>query len=247
MERKKYIIILFLLLAKTGVSQIHSNKTTIYNAYISGDMNRWHNAIIEMENQLNKSDAFLMELINYEYGYIAWCIGNDKKGKARTYLNLAKSNLTLLENKSYEMAWVYSYHSAFYGYEIGLNVFKAPFIGLKSINNAQIAMEIDPANPFGYIQYGNIQNYMPAAFGGSKTEAIEYYLKALRLMESEDYDITNDWNYLSLMITIGEAYSHIEDYQKASEFYKKILQIEPGFMWVKNTLYPETLKKINEQ
>jgi hypothetical protein len=37
----------------------------------------------------------------------------------------------------------------------------------------------------------------------------------------------------------------MKEYQKAAVFCQKALEAEPEFEWVKNTLYPQTLKKIN--
>jgi len=98
--------------------------------------------------------------------------------------------------------------------------------------------------PFGHVQYGIAYFYMPAMFGGSKTVAIEHFLDALKLMEANQEALSNDWNYLNLLTLIGQSYQEIKEYDKAKLFYQKALDKEPNFLWVKNELMPELLKKM---
>lgn len=243
MERKKYLTLTILLLF--GFLSIYaSNKTEIYKAYISNDMNRWKKTIDEMDQQKSKSNDFRLELLNYQYGYIAWCIGNKKTEIAETYIELGEKNIQELEKTNGYTSLVNSYKSAFYGYKIGLNKLKAPFIGPKSVECAKLAMKQDTSNPYGYIQYANSQFYMPAVFGGSKKLALDYYLKAKNLIERNHKETIEDWNYLSLLSMISKTYTELKDFKQAKTYYEKILKIEPDFLWVKNELYPDLLKKI---
>ena len=106
-------------------------------------------------------------------------------------------------------------------------------------------MEQDDKNPMGFIQYGNAQFYMPPIFGGSKKEALEYFLKALNLMEQDKSKLANDWNYLSLLALIGRSYEETEQFDKAEFYYNKSLKAEPNFLWVIDELYPQLIKKMN--
>lgn len=242
MERKNYILITFFLF----LSALRLNadyRSDVYNAFISNDMGRWKNTIDLMNLEKNKSNEFILELINFQYGYIGWCLGNDREKEAEGYMTLAEKNIKILESASFNPSYTNSYRSAFYGFRIGLNVIKAPFYGPKSIHYAEMAIEGDASNPFGYIQYANCQYYMPEAFGGSKKKAIEYYIKALRLMESKVEAIAGDWNYLNLLTIIGKAYRESGDNTTAKVYYEKALAAEPGFMWIKDELYPEIIKQ----
>ena len=223
------------------------NKLSIYNAYISNKMNEWKTIIDKMQGQQTKSDEFLLELINYQYVYIGWCLGNNEKKQAGNYLKLAESNLGSLEKSSLYPSYVDAYKSAFYGYSIGLNKLKATFLGPKSINAAKQSMKENPDNPYGFIQYANAQFYMPPVFGGSKSEALEYYKRAQSIMEKDKSQLKNDWNYLSLLSNMAQAYTEIKEYDKAEEYFKHILSIEPNFLWVKNELYPNFIKKRNDE
>ncbi len=243
MERKKCFAVVVMLLAFSFYTLWAQHKQTIYNAYISNNMSKWKATIDEMEAQQKKPDEFLLELLNYQYGYIAWCLGNNEKKQAKTYLKLAESNLENLEKKALYPSYVNAYKSAFYGYNIGLNKMKAPFLGPKSINAAKQSMEENSANPYGFIQYANAQFYMPPIFGGSKKEALKYYLQAQNIMEEDTIELHKNWNYLSLLTNMAEAYTEIKEYENAEKYYKQILKIEPNFLWVKDELYPNFIKE----
>lgn len=239
-ERKIYSIIfciLFLLSAKI----FGNDKTEIYNAYIRNDMVAWKKIIDRMQNQERKNNEVLLSLVNYQYGYIGWCIGNEREKEAETYITLARNNLAVLERNNFNLSTVYSYFSALYGYEIGLSIIRAPFIGPKSVKYAENALKLDRGNPFVYLQLGNIEYYMPSVFGGSVNEAIRYFLQAKALMENNRELILNDWNYLHLLTLIVQAYTDIEDYRSAKAYCEIILKIEPRFLWIKDELYPQVM------
>lgn len=241
MERKKYFITIFILLA--AIQTMAYNKTAIYNAYISGDMAAWKKMMDQMQQQPTKTTEFLAELVNYQYGYIGWCIGNNKEDEAKHYLDLAEKNLEILQRRNYSPSEINAYESAFYGFKIGLSTWKAPILGPKSVKHAELAIKQDADDPMGYIMYGSSQYHMPAVFGGSKEEAIRYFEKAQHLMEQDSAQIKQNWNYLDLLTKIAQSYDEIKNYPIAKAYFEKIIQIEPDFLWVKNELYPKFLKE----
>ncbi len=247
MERTKRIIIITLLLAVSFFKLSAQYKHDAYNAYINSNMDAWKMLIDEVERKDDKSDSLLLELINYQYGYIGYCIGESDKNQAKSYLELAENNLEKLEKSALNPSYVHAYKSAFHGFAIGLNKLKAPFLGPKSINEAKKSMELNPSNPLGYIQYGNAQFYMPPIFGGSKTEAIKYYKQAQAIMEKDSTMVKHDWNYLNLLVNMAESYTEMEEYDKADAYYQLILKVEPNFLWVKNELYPTFIKNRNNE
>jgi len=245
MERSKCL--LTILLSVFIFQSVQANyKSDIYSAYITGDMGKWKNIIDKMNQHQPKTIDFLLELMNYQYGYIGWSMGNQKKKEAENYLRLAEENLKILEKANYNLSFVNSYKSAFLGFHIGLNKYKAPVLGIKSLECAKIAMVQDSKNPFGYIQYGNCLFYMPSLFGGSKEEALIYFKKAEQLMQLNGNSLKNDWNYLSVLTLIGQSYIKIKNYKLAKVYFDKVLKAEPRFTWVKNEIYPELLKMIKE-
>lgn len=247
MERTKRIVIIILLLVVSFFKLSAQYKQDIYNAYINSNMDAWKMLIDALEQQDNKSDALVLELINYQYGYIGFCIENDDKKRAKSYLKLAENNLERLEKSSFNPSSIHAYKSAFYGFSIGLNKLKAPFLGPKSVNEAEKSMEQNPTNPLGFIQYANAQFYMPPVFGGSKTEAVKYYKQAQTIMENNSTMVKHDWNYLNLLVNIAKSYTEMKEYDKADAYYQLILKVEPDFLVVKNELYPTFIKNRNNE
>jgi tetratricopeptide (TPR) repeat protein len=244
MERTKYRLILILLLLQ-GFLQIKAGfRSEIYYAYIHNRMDIWKDAIDRLNSVEAKTDELILELVNYQYGYIGYCIGYKKRDDAKKYLELAERNIKVLAENKFSPSLINAYKCAFYGFRIGLNKLSAPINGLKSIEHARSALALDKENYFAYIQYGNIQFYMPAAFGGSKKEGIEYFLKAKEILEKNPRDLTENWNYLSLLLIIGHSYSYINELNSAKSMYEDILRLEPDFLFVKNELYPRLLKKM---
>lgn len=245
MERTIGLILLFLMINYCVWAQ-NDHRINIYEAFISGNMENWKKVIDSMEQQDDKSNELILELVNFQIGYIGWCIGQEKKDEAKNYIKLATNHLNNLEKDKYKISYVKSYEGAIDGLRIGLNVMLAPFIGPGILDKAKLAVLLNPKNPNAYILIANSKYYMWAFMGGSKEKALKYYHKAESIMESENL-VLNNWNYLSLLTMIAHAYVETQDYIKADEYYKKILTVEPNYNWVKNELYPELLKKINNE
>jgi tetratricopeptide (TPR) repeat protein len=243
MERTKYRLI-FILFIFLSAEMKASFRSEIYYAYINNKMELWKNVIDRMDAVQNKSHSMLLELVNYQYGYIGYCIGYDKKDEAKKYLDLAIKNIQHLEKEKYHLSTITAYKSAVYSYKLSINNILAPVLGIKSIESARSAVELDKENYFGHVQLGNIQFYIPSSFGGSKKAALEHFLKAKELIEKNPEDVHEDWNYLSLLLIIGQSYYYLKDYASAKNVYEDILRLEPGFIYVKNKLYPGLTKKM---
>lgn len=236
-------VLLMLMLTPNRVSA--DNRSDIYNAYVINRMDQWKEVIDRMESTDQKSNVFLLELVNYQYGYIGYCLGFDKKSEARKYLAMAEINTSTLEKSGYRLPVLNAYRSALYAFRITLNPISAPFNGPKSLDHARKAVE-EPDNYFGNIQMGNAYFYMPSAFGGSKQKAFEFYSRARNIMEKDPSLTRGNWNYLSLLVTIAQSHSYLGEFDSAKSEYENILKIEPGFLYVKNDLYPKLLSRMRQ-
>ena len=242
MEKKVLFFICVLII--NSLSIFAGNRETIYEAYIHNRMSEWKILTDQMNSLTVKSDELLLELVNFQYGYIGWCMESNRKEEAQSYLKLAENILKTLENDKYHPSLVLAYKSAFYGFRIGLNKFSAPFNGPKSTACANQAVQLDQENSLAYIQLGNGKLHAPALMGGSKTEAIVYFLKAKTLMEKNKDQLHGDWNYINLLVTLATAYQLNDDDTNSKKIYEEILKFEPEFLLVKDKLYPELLKKM---
>jgi hypothetical protein len=96
MERAKHIIMCVVLTFYfTNLKADYAS--AVYRSYINNNMTQWRKVIDEMSEVKGKSNEFLMELINYQYGYIAWCIGEGYRELAEKYLSEAENNLQEIE------------------------------------------------------------------------------------------------------------------------------------------------------
>ena len=228
----------FLPQTSTENSRTHF-KQQIYQAYISGKMEGWKTAIDNMENQKKNKPEFILELINYQYGYVAWCLGNEKKNNAKHYLSLLEENLERLKNTAGEKAEYHAYTAAVYGFKIGLSLWRAPFFGPKSMDHGEQALDADSQSFQANMEMGNIWNHMPAVFGGSDEKALNYYSKALEIMKNKPDEIReNNWMYLNLLTLVGQMQQEMGNTDSARKYFEQALQIEPGFVWVKEELLP---------
>ncbi len=221
---------------------------SLFQAYIKSDMKQWKRVIDQMQaHSFNQNQVeFTAELVNYQYGYVAWHIGNDLEDEAEKYLDLAIENLEWLEENNFDEASTLAYWAAFYGFRIGINTWYVTLYGYKCNSSAEKAVEIDSANPFCHIQMANLRYYQPPILGGSLQEAIDYYLKAESIYLTRPIkDRNRDWIYLNLLATIASFYTEFKDYPKAKVYYEKLLNIQPNYDWVKLKMLPDLIEKMN--
>ncbi len=234
------LVLIFLCVALALAGYKHD----IYEAFINKDMASWKIAMDKMEASASLTQAQVLELINYQYGYIGWCLGADKNQEAKKYLDKAEAAALLLIKKQYKESQAHAYLAAFYGFRVSLSILKAPTMGPKCLEQVELALSKDKQNPFAYLQRGNALYYRPTLFGGSKEKAIPYFLKAEQLMVA--HDVKEDWNYLNVLALIGLGYLETGQPKKADQYFKKALALEPRFSWVKDELVPK-LRKLERQ
>jgi len=243
MERQKYpwlltlgfLFSIFLLNAQPGQNQ------RIYEAYITGDMEQWQEEMNRIERLEPETLPEMLELAEYYYGYTAWLIGNEQEKEAKSYIKKAESLLKKVMAHWQDNATAHALAGAFSGYRIGLSKFKALFLGPKSMKHINRSLELDPENIQGLIEKGNTLKYMPAMFGGNKGKAAEFYERAIWNME-ESKQAKNNWLYLNQLVVLAQIKTEIGNTNEAGNTYQKILQAEPGFLWVRDELYPAFLK-----
>jgi tetratricopeptide (TPR) repeat protein len=218
-------------------------KELVYQAFISDRMDDWDRLILDLKRRKTElGDDQLLELVNFYYGYVGWAIGQGMNRKAKDYIREADHLIDELAERNPRMPELYAYRGAFLGFRIGLNRLKAVVLGPESMKNINRAVELGPDRPQGWIEKGNALFYMPKMFGGSKEKALKAYLKAIRLMEQDPAMISRNWMYLNVLMILGQSYEKTGQWELAKSSYEKVLQVEPGFTYIRDEVYPSFLE-----
>ena len=236
--------IIYLVVALLAMNVCVYGQTTfgsrIYKASVMGNMQEWKTVLSEFAApQSIKEKNTLVELINYQYGYIALCLSSKKKEEAEQYLNSADNNLKLYISRYGEDAPSNAYSAAFTAFRIALNPAKAPFLASKCVKLVHKAVALDAECVQAWIDNGNVYNHMPAIMGGSKEKALKAYQTAFNLMQLKKTYQGQSWQYPLIHATIGKVYAETGQYKQAQLTYRAVLAYEPNYAWVKTYLKPK--------
>ena len=191
----------------------------------------------------NPDLEMLYDLIEAEYGYTAYCISVKRRKEAREVLDRAMEHIHLFMELEVDNPRIYSLQGAFFGFRF----FLEPFRALQNRNHAleanQKAIDLGPDEPQAWMGKANIDFYTPAFLGGSKRRAVLLYEKAVRLYESSPERIQQNWVYLNCLAGLGMAYEKTGQIKGAGAVYRKLLKLEPSFLWVRDDLYPQFQEK----
>jgi tetratricopeptide (TPR) repeat protein len=247
MERKKYILIvlIMLLLGASANGQSKYDKS-IYDCYIKGDMAGWQQIIKlaekdianEKPGQYNYKSPLKVSLINYYYGVSGWLISQKDNKLVMEYIQKGENLIEKILDKEPKNSTFLAYKAAFKGFRIGVSNFKAIYLGIQSLNLAKKAYALDPDNVRVLIEMGNVLYYSPSFVGGDKIKGLRNYERAVALLEQNGFHL-NNWQYLSLLTSITNAYYEMGNKRKAQEIYTKTTTAEPDFLWIRQNLGPK--------
>jgi len=234
----KYNILLLTLLISPIFAATAQKKDLAYyqcaffESYRAGNMTPWPGLIDEMAKAKSADLTWQTEILKAMYGLVGYEFGLHDKEVARKYVNNADLYLDDLLEKYPNNAQLHSLAGAFYGYKIALAFYKAPFLGPKSMYHMDKAIELDPAEPMGYIEKGNSLQYRPAVFGGDKIEALKFYRKALELIEAKN-DSKCDWQQMLLRAFILKNLYETNQTAEAEVFLAAMQKDYGSMVWIK--------------
>lgn len=242
---KYLLVVMFFLpgfLASAQKKDLAYYQCAFFESYRKGDMSPWPGLIAEMEKVKPADLQWQTEMVKAMYGYVGYLLGQKKKDLARPYIEKADVFLERLLKVNPQNARLHSLYGAFYGYKISLAVYKAPFLGPKSLSHIDKSIELDPKEPMGYIEKGNSLMYRPAAFGGDKKQALVLYRKALALQESGNSTKCN-WQQLLLRAFILKGLLETDQIAEARTF-KAAMEKDYGKMdWIEQFVGAEFMEK----
>ncbi len=216
----------------------------IYRAYISEEMDLWREAmdILEKEHLRSGDINVLYELMLARYGYIGYSLGTGDETVAGEQIAIAEEQIGELSGHREFESSANAIQAALFAYRIAMAPWRALFWGRRSMNLINDAIGNDPGNPHGWIEHGNAMFYAPRSLGGSKYEAIKSYTKAIMLMEADMKDV-HRWLYLNTLVGLAKSYRDTGNRAMALTTYRKALEFEPDFTWVRDRLLPELLNE----
>jgi len=238
-----YLVVLLatsLFTPSEAVSQsIADFRSRVYNSYVAGRMNDWKTTLGEMEQAYERSgsDEMLYELLMAQYGYIGFCLKEEKKKEASILLDKARYNLEILKRQDPGNAEYLALEGAFLGYEMGLHKLKAMVLGPRAKDKIDEAVERDPGLIRTLLEKANQLYFSPKIVGGDIDEAIEYYKKAIKKIESQPLHLKQNWVYVNSLLVLAQAYEKKGNSAYACAIYEKIMEYDPGIKWVRNDLY----------
>ena len=227
------VFVLFTFMAASAQKKdLSYYRCAFFESYRAGNMASWPGLIAEMENAKSVDLAWQTEMVKAMYGMVGYEIGAKNKDLARVYVDKADINLDKLLDKYPKNARIHSISGALYGYKISLAPYKAPLLGPKSMYHIDQAIELDPAEPMGYIEKGNSLMYRPAVFGGDKKEALTFYRKALKLMDAQNSQPC-DWQKMLLRAFILKALYETNQTAEANAFLENMKKDYGSMDWIK--------------
>lgn len=222
--------------AQSGVEGLQNR---IYAAYVSGDMVSWERTVKDMESLYSRqsTNSLLYDILLAQYGLIGYYLGTDQKSKASACLKSAEDNLKRLSQVRAYANTSRVFESAFLAFRISLQPLRAVQLGPRSYRLIDQAIEADPNYSRAWIEKANAAFYTPSMFGGNKVGSIEYYQKAIRLLENSMPN-NHRWLYLSTLLALANAYAETGDLPNAIRTTEKALAFEPAFVWARDEVLP---------
>ena len=215
----------------------------MYKAYLDNKIATWG---IELKKytasqQLSADDK--LEISNYLYGYIAFLLIDieNNKSEINKWIDLWDEYLDEIEKAKGKRADVFAYRSANNAYKAKVRTGGVMIYGARSLNDLNRAMNCDANNIVAIELKGNTKFYMPSLVGGDKKEAIEWFEKALKIIDANPTPLYR-WNRCAITLCMAQSYEKIGDKQKAIEICKKELLREPNFTYLRDVYLPSLQK-----
>ena len=249
-DMKRCLLVSLLLLLTSflvGQNQLGVQaRALIYNGYIYNQSSNWNKGLSNFKAAFSKDNKDMKLLYEYalaEYGMIGYCLASKSCKDIDNRIEEAIKHVKQILDQDEDNSPAQALMGGLLAMKIGQSPAKAIFIGPKSSSFIDDAVESDPNNPSAWVEMGNMRFHAPSLFGGDMKEAIECFKKAIELFERTPSRKKTSWLYLHAYAWLGKAYEELEEYDKAKSTYRRILEIEPRFQWVKQELVPQLAAK----
>ncbi|HBZ34184.1 MAG TPA: hypothetical protein DEO38_03680 [Bacteroidales bacterium] len=211
----------------------------LYNDYLTGKMVLWGEYLAANDNNGNVNDEELQRLVNYDYGYIAWLIDEQRRDDAQHRLAIFQRRVEMLKQiEDIDMADVYVYQAAVAAFNWMLNKIKLNY-AKKAIDYTDKAIKENSSNPRALSLLGNAQFNNP--FGSNK-DAVKTLLRAIEMFQRYGED-KHSWGYTATRLSLVQCYEKLGQKDKAIQYAKQILTDSPEFIYLRDVYLPKLMKK----
>lgn len=238
---KKMLIVLLLLALVSGLygQRASSYNQRLYSAYVNDEMHLWAGIIQQMSGEYERTSdrALLYDLCFAYYGYIGYLLSEEEDKEARQQLDLAMDLTDELYAVLDGRNDVLALQGAMLGYRIVISKFTSMFSGPKARRYITTAYESSNSCFNCNVEMGNMLFYTPKFLGGSQTEAVQYYEKAVEILETSPLKKDRNWMYMNTILQLANAYKETGRPELACPLYRQLLEYEPAADWIRKDLY----------
>lgn len=192
-------------------------------------------------------DSALHDVIMVQYAYISFCIAEEYKKEGKELLTSAYENLEKMKTDYWGEADYLALKASLAALELNLYPQKMMKLVPLAIELTDKAYETDSNNYMALACKANMLNFTPRMFGGSPTDAIPLYKKIITLYETNQEDPTNNWRYVSTLVTLAGTYENLNMYKEACEIYEQIIKFDNNINWINTNLYPNCKANLLKQ
>jgi tetratricopeptide (TPR) repeat protein len=246
------ILVLFIALAiypQSVIEFLQEGKKLVHEGTVTFDDYKLIQArgLFERAFDADEESYFAQYYLAYtDYRLAIYYMQNKNISQFKSYNKSATNELKSLLDKDENNAEVISLLASVYGIQISVDPGLGPTLGSQNVALTSQALGIAPNNPRVLLQAGISKLNTPEFYGGSKTKALEYYKKSVKVFETSGGGITNiEWGYLDALAWLGKTYTQLKEYSSAVDVYNKALEVAPEYAWVKKILLPAAEGKLD--
>jgi tetratricopeptide (TPR) repeat protein len=171
--------------------------------------------------------------------YISHTFHSDRK-KQEQYIDKGIEHLELCVKLEKEFSEAYIMLAGLYGLKIRFAQSQAISLSSKISSAFKRAEKLEPDNPRLYLISGRSDFYTPEIFGGGYKKAKEKLKKSLLLFSQYKIkkEVYPNWGHEDAYSYLGQIAVKEEQYEQASNYYAKALEIDSSNAYVKFVLIP---------
>ena len=182
----------------SGLCRAQYSNHQLYQAYLDQNVTIW-GEYIASANWDSLTVEEKKQLLNYEYGYAAVVLGQDRE-QAKILLQRYEQHLLALK-ETLPQARYDAYLASVYTYKMALEKNRLISHAKNLFACVNRIKELDTKDALALSMLGNVEFYAPT---GSKKRALEYFQQAdsVYSIQAEEYEL---WNHQAVKMTMEQC------------------------------------------